>query len=100
MSMNIVFNQWKYVLHHFRFLFQLQSQQPNFKSNILVKFGQFSWDMATYTAWPRACDMAKVVKSGSPLPDVPVYTLGGESCRLVDILSTDKPTVINFGSLT
>jgi len=74
--------------------------RPNFKDNMLVKFGQFSWDMARATAWPRACNMAKVVKLGSPLPDVPVYTLGGESCRLVDILSTDKPTVINFGSLT
>ena len=59
---------------------------------MLKKFGEFSWDMVSFIAWLRACDMAKVVKSGSPLPDVPVYTQGGESCRLVDILSADKPT--------
>ena len=74
--------------------------EPLPRANMLVKFGQFSWRQACHTAWPRACNMAKMVKSGFPLPNVPVFTLSGESCRMVDILHTDKPTVINFGSLT
>ena len=52
-----------------------------------------------HMAWILSYDVTKQVKVGMALPDIRLYGVGGEECRISHFLN-NKPVVLNFGSLT
>jgi len=67
----------------------------------MVNFGNFlTWKKIIHMSFIRGNDKAKPLRQGRDLPDIPVYTLEGESRSLCSMLGQGRPTVLNFGSLT
>jgi len=77
--------------------------EPGNKSKFehLVTMGNFlTWKKIIHMSFIRSNDKAKPIRQGKELPDIPVYTLEGESLSLCSLLGQGRPTVLNFGSLT